>query len=83
MINRDSYLNLLRSEASDSRYDISYCEKEVAFAEVMVKSKGVKRKERKMWKSYISYLKKRRGMSSKNLKRLDKLICLTANLEAS
>lgn len=81
MVNRDSFLNLLQSESNDARYDLSFCEKEIIFSKEKKREKGVRFKERLIWRKYISYLRKREKHDLKIIKVLDKLIFLTSNLE--
>lgn len=81
MINRDSFLNLLRSESNDARYDISFCEKEIIFSKEKKREKGARFKEKRLLRRYISYLKKRKKGDLKIIKSLDKMIFLTTNLE--
>lgn len=83
MVDKDSYLKLLLSEANDAKYDSAYCDKEMAYAKEQRKLKGVKFKEKRLWKTYISYLKRRKKYDSKNLKSLNRLIFLASNIRSA
>lgn len=83
MVNRDGFLNLLHSEISDLDRDIRFCDEEINYHKIRKAEKGVKFKEKRLHKNYISYLKKRKNIDKKHKKTLHLLAAKAARLEAN
>ena len=83
MVNRDGFLNLLQSEISDLDRDMRFCDEEINYHKMRTSIKGCKRKERKVHRNYISYLKKRKRIDARYKKTLHSLVAKAARLEAN